>query len=182
MNKLLIFLFVSLLTLTANAQSLDGTWVADEEFHELLSNFIDDENTEVGFGLLIDDNEINIIVTISVSVEEMSVDCAVVIPGIYSRTGDWVKCQFSNEDVDFKVLEVESDDDEIQALLNDEESHDAVISLIEGMLKENLESSFSDISEITDIFNVFTVTNQSSDTFTIETEEGAEISFISVDD
>lgn len=176
MKKLFMLIMSAVFAISANAQKLEGTYIASDEFHELMNSFVEDDNVEVGFGVFFNGNDIDLIIAVSAEAEGMEVNCSITYNGKYVRTGNQFKCNFNKDEASFVLNSMKSDDPEIKKALEDDETKDLLYKMVEEMMEESMKSSIEGMSSVCDFFSSFYINSQTEEGFNmLISQDGEEL-------
>ena len=180
MKKLFLISLLAVFAFSANAQKLEGTYIASDDFLELMNSYFDDDDIEVGLGIFFNGNDIALIIAMEAEAEGMEISCSITYPGKYIRTGNKFTCNFKKENVSFTLDKLRSNDPEIKEALEDEDTKDLLYKLVEGMMEESMEAEMDDLSVVCNLFSSFAIKSQTNEGFTMvltEDDEVLEIGF-----
>lgn len=176
MKKIFMLIMLAVFAISANAQELQGTYVASDEFYELMNNYVDDDNVEVGFGVFFNGSDINLIIGVNAEAEGMEINCNVTYMGKFVRTGNRFKCSFNKDQASFTLNSMKSDNPEIKAALENDETKDVLYKMVEGMMEKSMEPAIKEMSPICDLFSSFSINSQTEDGFNmVLSQDGEEL-------
>ncbi len=182
--KLIFTLLLTLWSVAAGAQKLEGTFKADKEFEELANGYVEkilegraldfDVDMHVGLSLFfMSDSLTNLIIEVNAQVEKVNVDAAVTFMGTYKREGNRMLCQFDKDNMDVSVEHIESFDPEISQMLKDNE--DMVYGVAEEKLAEVVAPHADELFKATSYFRTYDILEQTENTLRIRLEQGQEV-------
>jgi len=175
--KKTVFLFLTLMMLginSATAQSHIGKWVADQEFSKQVN---DDPNLKIDFVVDFTAKDINLQMSIKAIDEEMIIKCMYTIPGTYTKTGKNVSAKYSPEKAVFKIIDLKTNDAEINQLLASKETKDMIFKMVEDQAKSELKNQIEGMDEFIGVFRNFTIEKVTASKLTLGMGEGAMVSF-----
>lgn len=157
MKKLFFATVMMLLSVTANAQSIVGTWTVDKEFAEALNQAVDNENMTLEMGMSFTDSEVKFLVWSTIGADNMNLKMNIWVPGTYTKNGDQVTCTFDKDKTDFEIADIQSDDAEISAMIKEPATKAMVLAMVKGQAKKEFEPFMGTFADVTDNFKEFTV-------------------------
>ncbi len=176
MKKLLTLAAFMLLTLTAGAQSIVGTWKLTGEYAKELQKSIGDDEVDASFGFEFGSNTVKGIIWISGKSDEVSMDMVFKIPGTYTKTGQTVVCSFEKENMEFEILDLKSEDPDMKPMLEDPTTKGLVLNLVKEQMKKEFSEEKDDFYELFENIDKFTVKSLTQNQLVIEVED-VEITF-----
>lgn len=173
MKKLFAFVAFAMLTICMNAQEITGTWVADQDFNDVVKMSMDDqaENVDVKFGMVIDETTIMATLYLTVDADGIKMKLNVGVPGVYERDGQQVTTEFNTEGTDISIVDVESNDPEMKSMLANPETKKMLFAMMEGAMKEQMGEYKSSFGDLTEAFKTFTIKSVTESKLTIEVDE-----------
>lgn len=171
-KKMITLAALMLLALGLQAQSLEGNWSMAQEWMTKLNKEIDDSSATIDrFGMSFTDKEAKVVMVMSMESDGMSMKIAVGVPGTYKRIGNDVKCKFDAKKVEFNILDLKSDDEEIKGMLSNPSTREYLLKLINSMLEDELKKDGNDLLELADPFKDFTIKSLTSSKLEIGVED-----------
>lgn len=170
MKKVMMLATLVLLgAMTLCAQSLDGTWKADEEIKKMMD--LNEEGTDMDWLMDFKGSKANLTLKVSVRDDDMSMVMAIAYDGKFSRKGNSVTTTFDKAGRKFNIVSLESSDPEMKEMLANETTRKLVYALIEEKAKEGLADSFKQIDEIVELVKTFEVKSITANKLTISIED-----------
>ena len=175
-KKIFLTLALMLLTITTmTAQSLLGTWKADDAYMEKME--LTKDGCHVDLYLDIKKKTIDILLFMNMTQKDGVIDMSFTIPGTYKKKGKNVFSTFDKDKTDLKVTDLQTEDPEMKAMMQTEESKQAMLTLVNSMMKSQLADALKDISALADIFEVFTIDKLTAKTLDINALDEEPVSF-----
>jgi len=184
--KLFIPLLMAMMTITANAQNLEGMYFADQQFvdqaNEYVKNIDIAEQTGMDLDLQVDcrmffnGDNIDLIIGVKTEAQNVYVEGLITFMGKYLKEGDIVNCDFNKDNIAVSLQKLESDDPQIQHEI--EENEDMIYNMVEGMMDEAvtpLKDKLFKVCEFCKSFEMKSVTDKS---FTAVFKNDMEVNFI----
>ena len=160
---------------SVNAQSINGRWKASEE----LKKKMDMTGNDPKMDIVLDITSTSIAVEIPMSMKdnEMSANMRYRVPGTYTRTGNKVVAKFNTKKADFEVIDFDTNDTEMKAMMKTAEGKKAMLKLLNETLKEQIKDDLKDINDVTKLFKMFTIQKVTDSALTIKMQDEAEGTF-----
>lgn len=177
MKKLFLVATMMLLTLTAGAQSIAGTWKLDEQFAQLLDAAVQNDEMKMEMGFTFTEKDAKFMIWCEAGNEEMKLLMEIYVPGTYTRQGNMVTCTFDKSKTDFDVVDLNTTDESMKSMLADAGSKAMILSVVKGEAKKELGNYTDSFGEIVDNFKSFEVKSVTESTLVIEADE-VEISLV----
>ncbi len=175
--KKTMFLFLTLMMLGINsvtAQNHIGKWVVGQEFSKLMN---DDPNEERSLGLVFTAKDINLQITVKSSDEEMTMKCMFTIPGTYTKSGKNVVAKYEIDKATIKIIDIKTNDAEMNELLASKEGRDMVFKMIETQAGSQIKNQINEFDEFFSLFDNFTIEEVTASELTLGMKEGTMIGF-----
>ena len=160
-------MMLAIFYLSANAQKLEGTYVASDDFLELMKTDFDGDGVWVGLSMFFKGDDVNLIFIYDSIDEEMTLTCGFTYPGKFTKTGNTYKCEFNKNNVGFSIINLETDDPEIEEALYNDETKKQIYKKLEDSLKDTMKPQIKVFSSICDFFNSFSTKWVTFDGYTI---------------
>lgn len=180
MKKLLTLIMLAVFAISASAQKLEGTYIANDDFNDLIESDIDEDGIIVGLSMFFKGDAVNLIVIFDSIDEEMTFTCGFTYLGKFTKTGNTYKCEFDKNNVAFSILNLECEDPEILEALSDTETKMQIYKKLEESLKETMKPQMQKLSVICDDFSSFSIKYLTYDGYTLvllHDDEKMEIEF-----
>lgn len=185
--KLILTLLMTLCSVAANAQRLEGTFKADKTFEEMANNYVEqmmegrqldfEADFNVGLSLFyMSDSITNLIIEVSAQMEKVHVDATVTFSGTYKRVGNHVTSSYSKDNMDVAVMHIESFDPEISEMLK--ENEDMVYGVAEEQLHRTVEPHADKLFQACEYFKDYDILELTENSLRIRLEEGVEVNLI----
>lgn len=166
MKKSIFTLLLMLATMSMTAQTIDGTWVADEAFRKEMGF----DKEEPAMNLMISFDKVktkkstksgDFCVAMTADNDDAEIGKIGVnffIPGTFNMDGTNVQTVCNAKDAQVKISQLELKDAEMKAAMAaSEETRNAMFKLIEAEVKNNGAAEISQIGELATLFRVFKV-------------------------
>ena len=179
-------LLLTLLSVTANAQTLEGMYKADKEFEEMANSYVEkilegkqldfDADYNVGMSLFfMGDSLTDLIIEVNAQVEKVNVEARVTFPGTYKRDGNHISCTYDKDRMNVAVMKITSFDPDISEMLKSDE--DMVYGVAEEKLQEVVEPYTDKLYKACKFFKSYDILEQTESSLRIRLEEGLELNF-----
>ena len=152
-----MFFFLTLMILGINsvtAQNHIGKWVADQEISKLINN---DPTMDIALGLVFTAKDINIQFNIKAQDDEMTMKMLCTLPGTYTKSGKNVVAKYAPEKLTLKIIDVKTNDAEINEMLASKEGREMVFKMIEDQAISEMKKQINELDEIINLFGNFTM-------------------------
>lgn len=182
MKKLLFVVMAMMLSAVANAQELSGIYYASDEYQHKANKFVDEMDLEydiyVKFGLFFVGSEMDLIVEFKTGAQGVDVEGQLAFMGDYVKTDNRIDCTFSKDRISVSLQNLTTDDPDMRAMLENEESMDYVYGIVEGMMEEVVQERKDELFEICQFCKSLTLVSQSEDGFTADFGNDIVIDFV----
>lgn len=170
-KMIVLAMMLSLAVLGASAQKLDGKWYADQAFKNLFE--LDEDSLQMDCVLTFDGQKIEIAMEVSESDPEIgTIKMAISLPGTYKRSGNTVTTAFEKNDLQFDIVDIQSNDPEMQELMKEGgDTRQLIVSIVKDAVKESNKEEFGQIGELADVFKQFDIVSVTDQKLVIEVED-----------
>lgn len=166
MKKSIFTLLLMLATMSMTAQTIDGTWAADEAFRKEMG--LDKEEPAMNLMISFDkvktkkstkSGEFSVAMPAVGNDDEIgTIGVNFFILGTFNMVDNNVQTVCNQNDVQVKITQLEPKDAEIKAAMGaSEEARDTIFKLIEAEVKKSSAGEISRIGELATLFKVFKV-------------------------
>lgn len=166
-----------MLTLSVGAQSIEGVWMVDQEFADLINERVDKESIDVDMDLSFKESEVKVILICTVGSEDMNMKIEITFPGTYVMEGNHLTCDFDKEKVDFNIVDIKTEDPEMKEMLGDEASKQMVLSMVRNAVKKEMAPYTKEMGVLTDTYTSFDVKSVTETELTLSIAGGHEVTF-----
>ena len=181
--KFILTTMLSLMSVVANAQKLEGMYNADKEFEDMANEYVGKVieqkdirlglDIKVGLSLFFNGDNIDLIINVSGEMESVRAKGAVTFMGTYTREGNHVVCTFSKDRMSPTISKLESDDPDIKEAL--ETNEDFIYKVAEERMDELVAPHADELFKATKFFKEFDITSQTDTSIKIQLTQGQEI-------
>ena len=182
MKKMLFMVMAMMSFVMVNAQELSGIYYAADEYQEKANEFVGDMGLEydikVKFGLFFVGSEMDLIVEFKTGAQGVDVEGQLAFMGDYTRTDDHIDCTFSKDRISVSLQNLTTDDPDMRAMLENDETMDTVYGMVEGMMEEVVQERKDELFEICQFCKSLTLVSQSEDGFTADFGNDIVIDFV----
>lgn len=175
--KKIIFVFAVLWMAgigSAMAQSINGTWKANQAFEEQFE--LNEDGSDIDLLLVFNGNNMDI--KFFVKTEDAEVGVVIfsyTIPGTFKKNGKTYVPTFNREKAVFKVEEFVSSDPEMKEMMKDPETKKMVLTMLESSAKDGSEKDLKEAQIITEMFEEFEVVSVTAQK--LELKFGGEVTY-----
>ena len=184
--KFILSFLMAIMTITANAQNLEGMYNADQQFKDMANDYVKnvdlysqigmDIDLEVDFSMFFNGNNIDLIIGLKTEVQDVKVDGAITFMGTFVREGDKINCSFDKDRMAVTLQHLESDDPQINQDLKDNE--DVIYGMAEGMMDEAVTPLKDKLFKVCEFCKSFDMKNITDKSFTAVFKNDFEVNFI----
>ncbi len=151
-----------LLTITAGAQSLDGTWKFNQEATESLNALMKPQmpqeiDMNLTPGLKFNGNDVSFMIWASFGAEGTSMAIEIVVPGTFTRDDNQVSCNYDIDHLDFNITDIKSDDPQMNAMLAEPAAKAMVLGMIKQKMKESIGQGKNGFALMVKAFETFSI-------------------------
>ena len=154
----MIAAMLMLLSVAANAQSIVGDWILNKEYADSINMAVSHENVEMGMRMSFTQSDVKVVLDASVGEEGMLMKMQIVIPGTYTLSGDKVTCDFNKEKIDFDIVDIQSNDEEMKEMMSQPGTKKMMLNMIKSEAKKQMGPYMEGLGMMADKFMEFTVT------------------------
>ena len=181
MKKMLLMVMAMMVSAMANAQELSGIYYASDEYQQKANEFVDEMDIEydigVKFGLFFVGSEMDLIVEFETGAQGVDVEGQLAFMGDYTRNGDRIDCTFSKDRISVSLQNLTTDDPDLRAMIENDETMDTVYGMVEGMMDEVVRERADELFKICQFCKSFNIITQSEDGFTADFDNDIVIEF-----
>ena len=178
MKKLFFAAMMMLLSVTAGAQSLNGTWTLDKDYADAISKIAAEQegNLKMELGMEFKESTVKVISWCSISAEAINMKMKFWVPGTFTNTNNQVVCTYDKSRTDFEIEDIQSDNEEFGAMLKDPGTKAMMLAMMKGEAKKEFATHLETFASLADEFDNFTVKSVDESTLVIE-NDGIEVTF-----
>ena len=165
MKKLFFAAMMMLLSVTAGAQSLSGTWTLDKDYADAISKIAAEQegNLKMELGMEFKESTVKVISWCTISAEAINMKMKFWVPGTFTNTNNQIVCTYDKSRTDFEIEDIQSDNEEFGAMLK-------------GEAKKEFATQLETFASLADEFDNFTVKSVDDSALVIE-NDGIEVTF-----
>lgn len=178
MKKLFFAVVMMLLSITAGAQSINGTWTLDKTYADAINQIAaaQEGNLKMELGIELKEAEVKFMTWCTIETEGLLMKMNFWVPGIYTNTNGQVACTYDKSKADFEIADIQSDNEELGNMLKEPGTKAMMLAMMKGEAKKQLAPHLSSFAELADEFDTFTVKSVNESTLVVD-NDGVEITF-----
>lgn len=178
MKKLFFAVVMMLLSITANAQSISGTWTLDKEYAAAINAIAatQEGKLQMELGMGFTDTEVKFLTWCTIEMEGIKMKMDFWVPGTYTKSNNKVVCTYNKEKADFQITDIDSDNEEFGAMLKEPGTKAMMLAMLKGEAKKEIAPQLASFAELADEFDNFTVMNVDESALIID-NDGVEVIF-----